>query len=114
MGTTGGMVDGSPAPYDWRMKSVGDDWMGTPAAAAYVGLTLRTLYKLLDEGAIPAYKFGRVLRVRRCEVDDFIERCRIKPGSLSHLYPSTGQEDVEEGRSEDDEIDGDIDGQDRP
>lgn len=61
--------------------------MGTPAAAAYLGLTLRTLYKLLDEGEIPAYKIGRVLRVRRSEVDEFIERSRIEPGSLSHLYP---------------------------
>jgi hypothetical protein len=30
---------------------------------------------------------GRVLRLKAADVDDFIERSRVQPGSLEHLYP---------------------------
>ncbi len=69
------------------MKSTGESWMGTPEAAEFLGVTLRTLYRFIDDGDIPAYKFGRVIRVRRRDVEDFIERSRIEPGELRHLYP---------------------------
>ena len=42
---------------------------------------------MIDEGDLPAYKIGRVLRLRRHEVDAFIESCRVKPGDLTHLLP---------------------------
>ena len=35
----------------------------------------------------PAFKFGRVIRLKADDVDGFIENCRIAPGSLEHLYP---------------------------
>ena len=60
--------------------------MGAPEAAEYLGVVLRTLYKFLDEGAIPAYKLGRVIRLKREDVDAFLESQRVVPGSLSHLY----------------------------
>ena len=42
--------------------------MGTTDAMAYLGVTLR-LYRLIDEGHIPAYKFGRVIRLKREDVE---------------------------------------------
>jgi hypothetical protein len=30
---------------------------------------------------------GRVIRVQETDVDDFIKRMRIEPGTLEHLYP---------------------------
>lgn len=63
------------------------DWVSTNAAADHLGITSRTLYRLIDEGKLPAYKFGRVIRLKRAEVDAFIEASRIKPGTLKHLYP---------------------------
>jgi excisionase family DNA binding protein len=48
---------------------------------------LRTLYRFIDEGQLPAYKMGRVIRLQAQEVDAFIERARIVPGTLEHLYP---------------------------
>ena len=30
---------------------------------------------------------GRVLRLKAADVDEFIERSRVQPGSLEHLYP---------------------------
>ena len=47
----------------------------------------RTLYRFIDEGQLPAYRFGRVIRLKENEVDAFIESCRIEPGTLEHLYP---------------------------
>jgi excisionase family DNA binding protein len=61
--------------------------MGTPDAAEYLGITLRTLYRFIDEGSLPAYKFGRVIRVKHADVDAFVESNRVQPGSLGHLYP---------------------------
>jgi excisionase family DNA binding protein len=62
-------------------------WMGTREACERLGVTLRTLYRFIDEGQLPAYKMGRVIRLQASELDAFIERMRIQPGSLEHLYP---------------------------
>ena len=62
-------------------------WMGTREACERLGVTLRTLYRFIDEGQLPAYKMGRVIRVQSSDVDDFIHRMRIEPGTLEHLYP---------------------------
>ena len=61
--------------------------MSTAEAAKRLGITPRTLYRFIDQGDIPAYRFGRVIRLREEEVDLFIESCRIEPGTLEHLYP---------------------------
>ncbi len=63
------------------------EWMSSGDAADYLGLGTRTLYRFIDEGRVPAYRFGRVIRLKRVDVESFIETCRIEPGSLEHLYP---------------------------
>jgi len=70
-------------------------WLSTAEAAKRLGITPRTLYRFIDQGDIPAYRFGRVIRLKEDEVDRFIETCRIEPGTLEHLYP----EPVEHGNS---------------
>lgn len=62
-------------------------WLSTREACERLGVTLRTLYRFIDEGQLPAYKMGRVIRLQATEVDEFIERMRISPGTLEHLYP---------------------------
>lgn len=62
-------------------------WLGTQEAARHLGITPRTLYRLIDEGEIPAYKLGRVLRLRLDDVTAFLESARVRPGDLVHLYP---------------------------
>ncbi len=61
--------------------------MGTTEACAYLGVVLRTLYKLIDDGEIRAYKVGRVIRLRKADVDAFLEAHVVEPGTLAHLYP---------------------------
>ncbi len=63
-------------------------WLSTETAAKRLGITTRTLYRFINEGDLPAYRMGRVIRVQQADVDAFIDRSRIEPGTLSHLYPS--------------------------
>jgi excisionase family DNA binding protein len=74
------------------MPATSDDdiqWLSTAEAAARLGITPRTLYRFIDEGQLAAYRFGRVIRLKTNEVDEFIEACRIEPGTLEHLYPDS-------------------------
>jgi len=66
-------------------------WLGTRESAERLGVTLRTLYRFIDEGLVPAYRFGRVIRLKPEDVESFIEASRIAPGTLDHLYPDKGQ-----------------------
>ena len=67
-------------------------WMSTGEAARRLGVTVRTLYRLIDESELPAYKFGRVIRLQESEVEAFIKASRITPGDLEHLYPEAKKE----------------------
>jgi excisionase family DNA binding protein len=68
-------------------------WMSSGEAAQRIGISLRTLYKFIDEGALPAYKLGRVIRLKITEIDAFVEGARIEPGTLEHLYPEAKTSD---------------------
>ena len=69
------------------MTSADGDWLSTKEAASALGLTPRTLYRLIDEGQLPAYRFGRVIRLKQGEIDSFVAQSQITPGELEHLYP---------------------------
>lgn len=62
-------------------------WLSTKEAAEMLGVTSRTVYRFIDEGDLPAYKFGRVIRVKATDLESFVDGCRVEPGSISHLYP---------------------------
>jgi len=44
------------------------------------------IYKLIDTGRIPAYRMGRVMRVRLGDLDAFLAATQIEPGTLGHLH----------------------------
>jgi len=71
------------------------EWLNTDEAARRLGITTRTLYRFMDQGRLPAYRFGRVFRLKMTDIEAFIEDCRIEPGSLSHLYPDSATPDDE-------------------
>ncbi len=71
-------------------------WLSTLKAADRMGITTRTLYRFIDRGDVPAYRFGRVIRLRLSDVDSFVEQCRVEPGSLEHLYPEARLSDLDE------------------
>lgn len=76
-------------------------WMGTREACDRLGVTLRTLYRFIDEGQLTAYKMGRVIRLQESDIEGFIERMRIAPGTLEHLYPEPKSHDARESTTED-------------
>jgi excisionase family DNA binding protein len=69
-------------------------WLSTKECCARLGVTVRTLYRFIDEGQLVAYQMGRVIRVQEEDLDKFVASVRIAPGSLAHLYPDTGTGDA--------------------
>lgn len=65
------------------------EWLSTQDAARRLGITPRTLYRFIDLGDLPAYRLGRVIRLKADDVATFIDASRIEPGTLEHLYPDT-------------------------
>lgn len=72
------------------MHSAG--WSSTSVAAAALGVTPRTVYALANAGELVGYKVGRVYRWRDDDINDFLDRHRIRPGELNHLL---GTDDAE-------------------
>jgi excisionase family DNA binding protein len=68
-------------------------WLSTKECCERLGVTVRTLYRFIDEGQLPAYQMGRVIRVQESDLTSFIDSVRIAPGSLAHLYPDSGNGD---------------------
>ena len=64
----------------------GAEWISTTEAGARLGLTIRTVYGLIDRGDLHAFRFGRVIRLKSSDVDRYIESARIEPGSLRYLH----------------------------
>lgn len=74
-------------------------WLSTAEAAARLGITARTVYRFIDEGQLPAYRFGRVIRLKIDDVERFIDSCRIEPGTLEHLYPDSSETSAKEPKA---------------
>ena len=61
-------------------------WLSSKDAANQMGITPRTLNRFIDEGRLPAYRLGRVIRLKTSDVEAFIDASRVQPGTLKHLY----------------------------
>jgi hypothetical protein len=60
----------------------------------------------LIAGSFPAYRFGRVIRLQRREVEDYITACKVVPGTLGHLHrvpPSAAPGGTDTPTTDDDE-----------
>lgn len=61
-------------------------WLSSSEASKRLGVTTRTLYRLIDEGLLSGFRFGRVIRLKEEDVNKYAEESRIRPGDLKHLY----------------------------
>ncbi len=61
-------------------------WISTREAAERLGVSLRTVYRLIDGGELAAYQIGRNIRVKESDLVRFVDSRRITPGALRHLY----------------------------
>lgn len=48
--------------------------MDVEEASAYLGVDISTLYRIIDRGDLPAYLIGERIRLRRHEVDAYLEK----------------------------------------
>lgn len=53
-----------------------------------LGVGVPLVYKAINDGQLVAYKLGRVYRVRRTDLDAYLESVKVKPGGLAHLMPA--------------------------
>lgn len=50
--------------------------------AGQLQLTVRTIYKLIREGKLPATKIGREYRISDEQLDRFMKSQEVKPGEI--------------------------------
>ena len=49
-------------------------WLKPIDVARLLGIRTREVYRLIDEGALPAYKFGRTIRLLATDVEEYRRR----------------------------------------
>jgi excisionase family DNA binding protein len=59
------------------------EWVSVDGAAARCGLSAGTIRHLIENGQLPAAQRGGYLRIRRADVDAFVQASRIVPGTLA-------------------------------
>jgi excisionase family DNA binding protein len=53
--------------------------LSTEEASEYLGCHLRTVFRLIDEGRLKAYRLGRVLKIRPDDLDGALEPVNPAP-----------------------------------
>lgn len=56
--------------------------VGVAQAADLLGLTDRTVHRLIDPGELPARRLGPPVWIDRADVDAYLEQFRVVPGTL--------------------------------
>lgn len=54
------------------MREKENGWLTPLQAARRLGIRRRELYRLLDQGTLPGYRFGSVIRVRAADVEAYL------------------------------------------
>ena len=61
-------------------EAEGKEWYSPDELWRWLGLGRTKTYELLQSGEIPSYKIGRVRRVRRQDIEAWLERSRCPSG----------------------------------
>jgi excisionase family DNA binding protein len=73
----------TPCPTTIDVVPEPTDWLTVREAATLLGLTKETVARLGRRGELPIDRPGpRSARIRRSDVDAYIDSCRIEPGTL--------------------------------
>jgi excisionase family DNA binding protein len=72
-------------------------WLTVRQVARELGVVTRTVHGLINSGQLTGYWIGRVIRVRRVDLDRYLESVRIAPGALSHLCGGSARRSADVG-----------------
>jgi excisionase family DNA binding protein len=61
-----------------QTKAEHQEWFTTDGLVRWLGLGRTKTYQLLRSGELPSYKIGRVRRIRRRDVEAWLERNRYR------------------------------------
>jgi excisionase family DNA binding protein len=67
------------------LEAADDGWLSVQRTAQVLGVVPRTVYRLINDGQLPGYRIGRVVRVRSHDLERYLESAKIVPGALDHL-----------------------------
>jgi excisionase family DNA binding protein len=56
------------------------EWFTTDELVRWLGLGRTKAYEMLRSGEIPSYKIGRIRRIRRQDLEAWLERNKFGPG----------------------------------
>lgn len=56
-------------PVDHETFVDGVEWLSAQLACELLAITIGDLYRLIDSGRVPAFKFGSEIRLRRADVE---------------------------------------------
>jgi excisionase family DNA binding protein len=56
------------------------EWFTADGLVRWLGIGRTKTYEMLSSGEIPSYRIGRLLRIRRRDVEAWLERNKYKPG----------------------------------
>ena len=57
-------------------RSPDEEWLTLAELAAWLKVGRTTVYRLITSGAVPSYRVGRSVRVRRADVEGWLEETR--------------------------------------
>jgi uncharacterized protein len=60
------------------MRMADDRWLSVDDVAVYLGIRRGTVYKWVERLGLPARKVGRLLKFRRPEIDDWVEKRSVQ------------------------------------
>ena len=55
------------------------DWLTPKDAAGVLGVSVKTLRRIYERGDIPAYKVCARVQLRKADVHEYLEACRLEP-----------------------------------
>ena len=71
----------------YRLHAVQEqhEWIDAEAAARHLAPPATVIYRMIEDRQLPALRFP--VRIRRSDLDECLERCRIRPGDLATFDP---------------------------
>lgn len=72
-------------PLTWGANSAPEDFLTVKQAADFLNVSIRTVWRMIAAG-LPVIRIGRIVRIRRSDLLDFINSGGRLESKLSHIF----------------------------